>query len=138
MLHQRLPYAFIDDRLSTSGRYSFNEDTETFTCERWIERVSQDLWSIPYFHVVFTVPQELNEIARFNQKLFYSLLFKASAETLQSISLDKKKWISSKSDYFLPVKVLSRMFRNQRLVVIDKGKVSFVWRDYRDNKKKIM
>ena len=43
-----------------------------------------------YFHVVFTLPEELNPIALKNQRLFYSLLFKAASETLQQLAQDKK------------------------------------------------
>ena len=50
--------------------------------ERWVESQQQNLLDTSYFHVVFTTPHELNVLVRDNQKLFYDLLFRASAETL--------------------------------------------------------
>jgi hypothetical protein len=50
----------------------------------------RDLLSIGYFHVVFTVPDSLNHLALQNQKIFYSLLFKAASETLLELSRDPK------------------------------------------------
>lgn len=44
----------------------------------------------PYFHVVFTVPEELNPLIYTNRKLLYSLLYKASADTLMELAQDKK------------------------------------------------
>jgi predicted Zn-ribbon and HTH transcriptional regulator len=58
--------------------------------ERWIEKVNGHLLPIPYFHIVFTVPSELNDFSRYNQKLMYDLLFKASAETLKEVSANTK------------------------------------------------
>ena len=44
----------------------------------------------PYFHVVFTLPHELNPLLYNNQKLLYGLLHRCSAETLLELSADKK------------------------------------------------
>jgi hypothetical protein len=48
------------------------------------------LLNVGYFHVVFTVPDSLNTIALQNQKVFYSLLFKAASGTLVELSRDPK------------------------------------------------
>jgi hypothetical protein len=45
---------------------------------------------VHYFHVVFTIPQELNGFALRNKKPFYSLFFQTVSETLQSFAHDKK------------------------------------------------
>jgi hypothetical protein len=107
-----------------------------------------------YFHVVFTVPHELNGLALENPRLFYDLLFTASAQTLLEIALDRKhlgaeigvisilhtwgqnlllhphihcaipagglspdhrQWVRPRYPFFLPVKVLSRVFRGKFL-----------------------
>ena len=58
--------------------------------EQWLRERERDLLNIGYFHVVFTVPDSLNPIALQNQKVFYSLLFKAASETLAELSRDPK------------------------------------------------
>ncbi len=58
--------------------------------ERWIEDRKQDLLPVSYFHVVFTLPEELRPLALRNQKVVYSLLFKAASETLQGLASDPK------------------------------------------------
>ena len=50
--------------------------------EKWIEARSEDLLPIQYFHVVFSIPSELNTIALRNPKLMYDLLFRSASETL--------------------------------------------------------
>ncbi len=63
---------------------------QTLNKERWIEARKDDLLNVGYFHVVFTIPDDLNPIAYQNQKVVYDLLFKAAAETLSELSADKK------------------------------------------------
>ena len=58
--------------------------------EQWLLERERDLLEVGYFHVVFTVPDSLNPIALQNQKIFYSLLFKAASETLLELSRDPK------------------------------------------------
>jgi putative transposase/transposase-like zinc-binding protein len=116
----------------------------------WLAEREADLLPVPYFHVVFTVPAQISDIAYQNKAVIYDLLFKASAETMLTIaadpkrlgarigitavlhtwgsalvhhphihmivpgggiSLDGKHWVSSRPRYFLPVPVLSRLFR---------------------------
>lgn len=45
---------------------------------------------MPYFHVVFTVPQEISAIAFQNKRTVYDILFQATAETLQTIAADPR------------------------------------------------
>jgi hypothetical protein len=109
-----------------------------------------ELLPVPYFHVVFTVPTAIGNIAHQNKAAIYDLLFRASAETMLTIaadprhlgariaitavlhtwgsamthhphvhmivpgggiSLDRSRWIAKRPDFFLPVRVLSKLFR---------------------------
>lgn len=122
--------------------------------ERWLEAREKDLLPTPYFHVVFTLPNELRPLALRNRTVLYNLLFKAASETLTELardpshlgaeigfmailhtwsqtlidhphlhclvtggglSLDGKRWLRSKKDFFIPVKVLSALFRGKFL-----------------------
>jgi hypothetical protein len=105
---------------------------------------------VPYFHVVFTVPAEIEVIAYQNQTVVYDILFREASETLHKIAADPRhlgaeigflavlhtwgqnllhhpnfhffvpgggiapdggSWITCRPEFFLPVRVLSRMFR---------------------------
>src|SRR5437870_5907057 len=116
----------------------------------WLAEREAELLPVPYFHVVFTLPAAIADIAYQNKAVIYDLLFKASSETLLTIaadpkhlaarigilsvlhtwgsalthhphvhmivpgggfSLDGKSWISCRSNFFLSVRVLSRLFR---------------------------
>src|SRR5438552_4596412 len=57
---------------------------------QWIENRQAELLEVGYFHVVFTVPQEIAAIAYQNKKVVYSILFRATAETLTTIAADPK------------------------------------------------
>ena len=136
---------------------------QTLLKERWIENQSYDLLNIQYFHVVFTVPAELNPIFLSNQEKLYRLLFSCAAETLTQLAWDKKylgaqigcievlhtwgqrldfhphihcivpggglnkigQWVSSRKKFFIPVKVLSRMFRGKFLSALKTMKLVF-------------
>jgi len=58
--------------------------------EKWIDKRKSEVVNAPYFHVVFTVPSELNPLFYTNKKLLYSLFYKASAETLAELSKDPR------------------------------------------------
>ncbi len=115
----------------------------------WMEARAEDLLPVEYFHVVFTLPAQIAQIAYWNKKEVYGLLFKASAETLTTIATNPKhlgakigmtsvlhtwgsalthhphvhiivpgggldnngKWKPCRPGFFLPVRVLSRLFR---------------------------
>ena len=122
--------------------------------QRWLSARERELLATSYFHVVFTVPHELNLLALENPTLFYDLLFTASAQTLLEIAadpkhlgaeigiistlhtwgqnlllhphihcvvpagglaLDHRRWVRPRYPFFLPVKVLSRVFRGKFL-----------------------
>jgi hypothetical protein len=117
---------------------------------QWLEDRQAELLPAEYFHVVFTVPQEIAAIAYQNKAVVYDILFHATSETLRTIAGDRKHlgaeigfiailhtwgqnlmhhphlhcvvpgggmspdgrgWISCRPGFFLPVKVLSRLFR---------------------------
>ena len=58
--------------------------------ELWIDRRKAEVIDAPYFHVVFTIPAQLNPLVYANQALLYSLLHKCSAQTLLELSADRK------------------------------------------------
>jgi len=58
--------------------------------ERWLAARQSELLPTHYFHVVFTVPHQLNFLAQDNARLFYHLLFTASAATLLEVAADPK------------------------------------------------
>src|SRR5215470_10071045 len=63
---------------------------QTQARERWLDACERELLDTSYFHVVFTVPHELNVLALENPRLFYDLLFTASTQTLLEIAADPK------------------------------------------------
>ena len=116
----------------------------------WLAERQAELLPVPYFHVVFTLPPAAAEIAFQNKATVYAILFKAAAETLNTIaadprhlgaeigfvavlhtwgqnlhhhphvhclvpggglSVDGARWISCRPGFFMPVRVLSRLFR---------------------------
>jgi Putative transposase/Transposase zinc-binding domain len=120
----------------------------------WMAARAADLLPVEYFHVVFTLPAEIAQIAYWNKKAVYDLLFKVSAETLTTIAADPKRlgarigmtsvlhtwgsalthhphvhmivpggglspdgkrWIACRPGFFLPIRVLSRLFRRRFL-----------------------
>lgn len=57
---------------------------------QWIEDRQAELLDCPYFHVVFTVPEEIAAIAYQNKERIYNILFQTTAETLKTIAADPK------------------------------------------------
>ena len=68
---------------------------QAYAKEQWIEKESSNILECPYFHVVTTVPSELNEIFLYNQKTCYDILFKATSESILALAKDKK-WLGAK------------------------------------------
>lgn len=126
--------------------------------DRWLAERAQELLPVSYCHVVFTVPRVLAPLALQNQRCFYTLLFRAVAQTLLEIAadvrhlgarigflavlhtwsqnllhhphihclvpagglaLDGSRWISCRGKFFLPVRVLSRLFRGKMLAFLE-------------------
>ena len=57
----------------------------------WVEQRIQQLLPVAYFHVVFTVPSELNRLALSNRKTFYSLLMRAASQTLLELGNNPRR-----------------------------------------------
>src|SRR5713226_8557409 len=87
----------------------------------WLAAREADLLPVPYFHVVFTLPAAIADIAYQNKAAIYDILFTASAVTHHphvhmivpggGISFDGTRWVSCRPDFILPVEVLSCLFR---------------------------
>ena len=58
--------------------------------EVWVDRRRAEVIDSPYFHVVFTLPHELNPLLYCNQELLYGLLHRCCSETLLELAADKK------------------------------------------------
>ena len=65
---------------------------QTRAKEQWLERQRAQLLPVPYFHVVFTLPHELNGLIRLNARALYGLLFDTAAQTLQGFA-DNPRWL---------------------------------------------
>jgi Putative transposase/Transposase zinc-binding domain len=122
--------------------------------QEWLADREAELLPVAYYHVVFTLPAPIADIAYHNKAAIYAILFKAAAETLITIAADPKhlgarigltavlhtwgsalthhphvhcivpggglspggeRWISCRPGFFLPVRVLSRLFRRRFL-----------------------
>jgi Putative transposase/Transposase zinc-binding domain len=127
----------------------------------WLEREAKFLLPVEYHHVVFTLPQEVAELAQAQPALLYELLFQAASATLREVAANPKRlgaqigvlmvlhtwgqnlhhhphvhcvvtggglscnaqgeiddaprWVSCRPGFFLPVRVLSRVFRGKYL-----------------------
>ena len=68
---------------------------QSYAREKWIQNESSYLLNCRYFHIVTTVPYELNEIFLYNQKICYDILFKATSESILQLSEDPK-WLGAK------------------------------------------
>ena len=63
---------------------------QEFPKEKRVDARREDILDAPYFHVVFTVPEELNPVIYSNQKLLYNALYHAASDTLSELAGDKK------------------------------------------------
>jgi hypothetical protein len=63
---------------------------QTLAKERWLSARRADVLPIPYFHVVFTLPHDLNALAQGNPRVIYALLFRAVADTLLTFGRDPR------------------------------------------------
>ena len=58
--------------------------------EQWIDKLKNELLNVPYVHMVFTLPHELNSLARANKNIIYSLVMKSAWATVKSLCADDK------------------------------------------------
>ena len=123
---------------------------QSAAANRWLDARQRELLPVEYYHIVFTVPATIADIAFQNPAVVYNILFKAASETLLTIaadpkhlgvrtaltavlhtwgsamthhphlhcivpggglSIDGRRWIACRKGFFLPVRVLSRLFR---------------------------
>ena len=63
---------------------------QSTAARRWLEARQQDLLPVEYYHLVFTLPAPISDIAYYNKTVIYHILFKAAAETLRTIAGDPK------------------------------------------------
>ena len=68
---------------------------QNYKREQWIQKESSYLLDTKYFHIVTTVPYELNEIFLNNSKICYNILFKATSESILKLAEDPK-WLGAK------------------------------------------
>jgi hypothetical protein len=80
--HQRISY--------NSCRNRHCPKCQSLTRAQWIEDRKSELLDCPYFHIVFTLPEEVAAIAYQNKAMLYNLLFAATANTLRTIAADPK------------------------------------------------
>jgi hypothetical protein len=158
--HQRNAYNSCRNRHCTK--------CQSLARAEWIENRKAEVLECEYFHVVFTVPEEIAAIAYQNKAVVYGILFRVAAETLRTIAADPKhlgaeigffgilhtwgqnllhhphlhfvvagggiaakgnRWISCRPGFFIPVRVLSRLFRRLFIEALrkafDSGKLQF-------------
>ena len=165
--HQRLAY--------NSCRNRHCPKCQALARARWLEREAQLLLPVDYYHVVFTLPAQLSDLALANPRLLYNALFQAAAATLHDAAANPKRlgaqvgvlavlhtwgqnlhhhphlhcvvtggglscnrqgvldasprWLACRPGFFLPVRVLSRVFRGKYLellrVAFDQGQLAF-------------
>ena len=68
---------------------------QSYAREKWIQKESSYILDCPYFHIVTTIPCELNEIVLYNSKICYDILFKATSEAILELTQDTK-WLGAK------------------------------------------
>lgn len=62
----------------------------TSDTERWLDKRQSELLPVPYFHVIFTLPEELREVTGHHQKTLYAVLLKAAAQSLLKLTADPR------------------------------------------------
>jgi hypothetical protein len=151
--HQRIAY--------NSCRNRHCPKCQALARARWLEQQARHLLPVEYYHVVFTLPAELSELALANPRVLYDLLLRSAAATLREVAADPKhlgavpgmllvlhtwgqnlhhhphvhavvtggglscdgagridatpRWQACRPGFFLPVRVLSRVFRGKFL-----------------------
>ena len=68
---------------------------QNYAREKWIQKEASYLLDTKYFHIITTVPYELNKIFLYNKKILYNILFKATSEAILELSEDPK-WLGAK------------------------------------------
>ncbi len=84
------PHKARNGELSITCRNRHCPKCQRLERERWLEKREDELLPVPYFHLVFTVPHQLNPLFLTDPKTLYSLLFRSTADTLLEIAEDRK------------------------------------------------
>lgn len=87
----RCPHCGYSEIAYNSCRNRHCPRCQAHKAQQWSEARTNELLPIPYFHIVFTIPHELNFIALQNREYFYQLLFRAVAQTLITLGTDAKR-----------------------------------------------
>ena len=154
--------------LTTAAAIGIAQSVSAWRAQSGLKSRQSELLDCEYFHVVFTVPEEMAAVAYQNKKVVFDILFQAAAKTLRTIAADPKhlgaeigfftvlhtwgqnllhhphlhcvvaggglapegkRWISCRPGFFLPVRVLSRLFRRLFVKSLQKafesGKLNF-------------
>jgi len=141
---------------------------QTLNRLKWVDKLSANLLPLRHFHIVFTIPAELNRLVLVNQKCLYDILFKAASQSLLTLAKDHQHlgaqtgmiavlhtwgqnlmdhphlhtivpaggwsemnqyWKSSRRKFFIPVKVISALFKGKFLAMLKevykKGNLKF-------------
>lgn len=69
---------------------------QAFEKEKWVDARKKELLPVPYLHVVFTIPHQLNSLILSNDRLMYNLLFKASWQTIRQLAADPQ-WLGAQT-----------------------------------------
>lgn len=80
-----------EEQSYNSCRYRHCPKCQTTKQLRWLEDRKTELLPVPYFHVVFTLPHELNALASYNPTVIYNVLFKAAWKTIDTLGRDPKR-----------------------------------------------
>jgi hypothetical protein len=127
---------------------------------RWLDARAAELLPVPYFHVVFTLPEVFGPLALQNQRVVYNALFQAAADTLLEVAANPKRlgarlgilavlhtwgqnllhhphvhcvvpaggpaidgsaWVACRKGFFLPVRVLSRVYRGKFIALLKRA-----------------
>lgn len=73
-----------------SCRNSHCPKCQSMAREEWVEKRCYELLPVKYFHFVFTLPSELHDLIRYNERLLYGPLFKLAWQSLQELVQDKR------------------------------------------------
>ena len=71
-------------------RYDAGTPLQGAAAKQWLAEREAELLPVPYFHLVFTLPGPIADIAYQNKAAIYDLLFKAAAEATLTIAADRK------------------------------------------------
>jgi hypothetical protein len=60
--------------------------------QKWLAQRQAELLPVEYFHVVFTLPEPIAQLAFYNKEVIYEILFRITAQTLLSVARDPQRF----------------------------------------------